>query len=183
MKNNLVRRYAKADAMDRINLIYNNFTSFLGVVESRTEGLVYLIENEKATNRRHENGDLGVRVQKSTISDPTGNMATGNVMTRDALMACDFSGGVLDGTDRREAFIREALVLKDMRRDYKLFNDQLSSLEEKERELVLSYIERKKTMSELAEDLCIDYSSVKKKLYRSKKKVMYLMADYMEGRL
>ena len=119
MKNNLVHRYAKADAMDRINLIYNNFASFLGVVESRTEGLVYLIENEKATNRRHENGDLGVRVQKSTISDPTGNTATGNVMTRDALIACDFSGGVLDGTDMGEAFIREALILKDMRRDYK----------------------------------------------------------------
>ena len=183
MKNNLVHRYAKADAMDRINLIYNNFASFLGVVEIRTEGLVYLIENEKATNRRHENGDLGVRVQKSTISDPTGNTATGNVMTRDALIACDFSGGVLDGTDRREAFIREALILKDMRRDYKLFNDQLNCLEEKEREVVLNFIERKKTMNELAEELCIDYYSVKKKLRRSKKKVMDLMTDYMEGRL
>ena len=183
MKNNLVHRYAKADAMDRINLIYNNFASFLGVVESRTEGLVYLIENEKATNRRHENGDLGVRVQKSTISDPTGNTATGNVMTRDALIACDFSGGVLDGTDRREAFIREALILKDMRRDYKLFNDQLNCLEEKEREIVLNFIERKKTMNELAEELCIDSYSVKKKLRRSKKKVMDLMTDYMEGRL
>ena len=183
MKNNLVHRYAKADAMDRINLIYNNFASFLGVVESRTEGLVYLIENEKATNRRHENGDLGVRVQKSTISDPTGNTATGNVMTRDALIACDFSGGVLDGTDRREAFIREALILKDMRRDYKLFNDQLNCLEEKEREVVLNFIERKKTMNELAEELCIDYYSVKKKLRSSKKKVMDLMTDYMEGRL
>lgn len=183
MKNNLVHKYAKADAMDRINLIYNNFASFLGVVESRTEGLVYLIENEKATNRRHENGDLGVRVQKSIISDPTGNTATGNVITRDALIACDFSGGVLDGTDRREAFIREALILKDMRRDYKLFNDQLNCLEEKEREIVLNYIERKKTMNELAEELCIDYYSVKKKLRRSKKKVMDLMTDYMEGRL
>lgn len=183
MKNNLVHRYAKADAMNRINLIYNNFASFLGVVESRTEGLVYLIENEKATNRRHENGDLGVRVQKSTISDPTGNTATGNVMTRDALIACDFSGGVLDGTDRREAFIREALILKDMRRDYQLFNDQLNCLEEKEREIVLNFIERKKTMNELAEELCIDYYSVKKKLRRSKKKVMDLMTDYMEGRL
>ncbi len=183
MKNNLVHRYAKADAMDRINLIYNNFASFLGVVESRTEGLVYLIENEKATNRSRENGDLGVRVQKSTISDPTGNTATGNVMTRDALIACDFSGGVLDGTDRREAFIREALILKDMRRDYKLFNDQLNCLEEKEREIVLNFIERKKTMNELAEELCIDYYSVKKKLRRSKKKVMDLMTDYMEGRL
>jgi rubrerythrin len=45
-------------------------------------------------------------------------------MTRDALIACDFSGGVLDGTDRGEAFIREALILKDMRRDYKLFKKE-----------------------------------------------------------
>jgi hypothetical protein len=183
MKKNLVKEYAKADASGRVNLIYNNFAIFLGVIDSRTNGLVYLIENEKATNRRHENGELGVRVQKSTISDPTGNTATGNVMTRDALVACDFSNGVLEGTDRGELFKKEAFVLRDMRRDYQLFNDQLNNLSEEERQLVLSYIEKGKRLSDLAEELQLEYCSVRQRLYRSKRWLRDQMIDYMEGRV
>lgn len=183
MKNNLVRAYASANAVGRINLIYRNYATFLGVVDSRTDGLVYLIENEKATNRRHANGDTGIRVQKSTISDPTGDTATGNVMTREALIACDFSGGVLDGTDRGELFRKEAFVLKAMRRDYQLYIQQLGSLGDREREIFLCYIEGKKTIDDLADELGIEYCSVRKKLYRARLKVRDLMIDYMEGRV
>ncbi|MBP3196414.1 MAG: sigma-70 family RNA polymerase sigma factor, partial [Butyrivibrio sp.] len=177
------QRYASADAAGRVGLIYSNFATFLGTVDSRTDGLVYLIENEKALSRRKANGNLGVRVQTSTISDITGNTATGNVMTRDALVECDFSGGVLDGTERGDLFIKEAYLLQDMRRDYKLFVTQLYNLEEREREMLVCFMKRNKSLSQLADELSIEESSVRKRLSRSRKKLWGQMIDYMEGRV
>ena len=50
-----------------------------------------MIEAEKDSNRRREMGELGVRVQSGTIGNPTANKAIRNVMTREALIKCDFS--------------------------------------------------------------------------------------------
>ena len=39
----------------------------------------------------------------------------------------DFSGDVLDGVDQGEEFQKEAFLLRMMREDYELFNQQLES--------------------------------------------------------
>lgn len=49
-------------------------------------------------------------------------------MTLEALINCDFSGDVMEGVNRAEEFIRDAYLLRDMRKDYDLFNRQLSIL-------------------------------------------------------
>lgn len=58
-------------------------------------------------------------------SDLTARKAINNVITREALINCDFSGNVLDGVDQAEVYIRDAYILRDMRKDYNLFNSQL----------------------------------------------------------
>ena len=56
-------------------------------------------------------GELGVRVQTGGMtSDPTAKHAIRNVMTRDALINCDFSGDVLDGVDHPEAYMKDSSV-------------------------------------------------------------------------
>lgn len=98
----------------------------MGIVDGYTDGLRYMIEAEKDSNSRNDIAELGVRVQTGGMtSDPTAKHAIRNVMTRDALINCDFSGDVLDGVDHPEAYMKDAYILKDMRRDYKLFNSQL----------------------------------------------------------
>ena len=88
-----------------------------------------MIESEKAYNRKKNHGDLGVRVQSSGIhSDITADTAISNVITRDAIIACDFSRDVLEGVDRSEKYQRDAYILRRMRADYELFNQQLSIL-------------------------------------------------------
>lgn len=47
-------------------------------------------------------------------------------IAREALINCDFSGNVLDGVDQAEVYIRDAYILRDMRKDYNLFNSQLA---------------------------------------------------------
>ena len=46
-------------------------------------------------------------------SDPTAKHAIRNVMTRDALINCDFSGDVLDGVDHPEAYMKDSSVDED----------------------------------------------------------------------
>ena len=64
--------------------------------------------------------ELGVRVQTGGMtSDPTAKHAIRNVMTRDALINCDFSGDVLDGVDHPEAYMKDSSVVKMIMNLYK----------------------------------------------------------------
>ena len=110
-KASIVKIYAKSDAAGKVDIICKNYPNFLGIVDGYTEGLRYMIENEKAYNRRQGHGDLGIRVQTSGLySDITADSAINNVITREAIIACDFSGDVLDGVDRSEEFKKDAFV-------------------------------------------------------------------------
>ena len=90
-KANIIKVYAQADSAKKVDIIIRYYPNFMGIVESYTDGLRYMIENENAFNRQANRGELGVRVQaKGKHSDITGNSAVASVMTREALVACDF---------------------------------------------------------------------------------------------
>lgn len=86
-KASIIEIYAKADAAGRVDIICKNYSNFIGIVDGYTDGLRYMIENEKAYNRKKSHGELGVRVQSSGIhSDITADTAISNVITRDAII-------------------------------------------------------------------------------------------------
>lgn len=66
-KASIIKNYAKADAAGKVDIICKNYSNFIGIVDGYTEGLCYMIENEKAYNRKQSRGDLGVRVQTSGV--------------------------------------------------------------------------------------------------------------------
>ena len=75
-KASIIEIYARADAAGRVDIICKNYSNFIGIVDGYTEGLRYMIESEKAYNRKKNHGDLGVRVQTSGIhSDITADTA------------------------------------------------------------------------------------------------------------
>ena len=77
-KANIIKVYAQADSAKKVDIIIRYYPNFMGIVESYTDGLRYMIENEKAFNRQANRGELGVRVQaKGNHSDITGNTFTG----------------------------------------------------------------------------------------------------------
>ena len=128
-KASIIEIYARADAAGKVDIICKNYSNFIGIVDGYTEGLRYMIESEKAYNRKKNHGDLGVRVQTLGIhSDITADTAISNIITRDAIIACDFSGDVLEGVDRGEKYRKDAYTLRRMRADYELFNQQLCIL-------------------------------------------------------
>ena len=50
-KANIIKVYAQADSAKKVDIIIRYYPNFMGIVESQTDGLRYMIENEKAFNR------------------------------------------------------------------------------------------------------------------------------------
>ena len=179
---NLIKIYVDANSAKRVDIIIKNYTSFIGIVDGYTDGLRYMIECEKESNSRQEIGDLGVRVQTSgSISDPTAKKAIRNIVTRDALINCNFTDDVLEGVDRAEEFVRNAYLLREMRKDYELFNLQLSILG-KEKESFEKYLRREKTLVDIAEEEGITYESAQQKIHKIRRKVKNQVVGFMEGK-
>ena len=152
-KASIIKNYAKADAAEKVDIICKNYPNFIGIVDGYTEGLCYMIENEKAYNRMQNRGDLGVRVQSSGMhSDITANTAINNAITKEAIIACDFSGDVLEGVDRGEEFQRDAYTLRCMRADFELFNRQLAILSGNELRIFRGYLSGEKDIGDIAEE-------------------------------
>ena len=181
-KASIIKNYAKADAAGKVDIICKNYPNFIGIVEGYTEGLCYMIENEKAYNRKQSRGDLGVRVQTSGMrSDITADTAISNVITKDAIIACDFSGDVLEGVDRVEEFQRDAYTLRRMRTDFELFNSQLCILGKNESRIFRDYLSGEKDIGDIAEEEGILYESAVQKLRRAKTKIKVQMVEFLEG--
>ena len=180
-KASIIENYVKADATGKVDIICKNYSNFIGIVDGYTEGLRYMIESEKAFNRKQNRGDLGVRVQTSGIhSDITADTAISNVITRDAVIACDFSGDVLEGVDRSEKYQRDAYTLRRMRADFELFNQQLSILGRNELRIFRGYLSGEKDIGEIAEEEGIQYESAAQKVRRAKVKIKLQMVGFLE---
>ena len=113
-------------------------------------------------------------------SDPTARKAINNVITREALINCDFSGNVLDGVDQAEVYIRDAYILRDMRKDYNLFNSQLGILGT-EKETFTKYLQKEKTISDIAEDQGITYESARQQMQKIKVRMKKQVKRFMDG--
>ena len=141
-----------------------------------------MIESEKAYNRKKNHGDLGVRVQTSGIhSDITADTAISHIITREAIIACDFSGDVLEGVDRSEKYQRDAYTLRRMRADYELFNQQLCILGRNELRIFRGYLSGEKDIGEIAEEEGIQYESAAQRVRRAKVKIKLQMVGFLEG--
>lgn len=181
-KTSIIKIYTKADAAQKVDIICKNYTNFMGIVDGYTEGLLYMIESEKANNRKKSKGDLGIRIQTSGMhSDTTADTAIGNVITREAIITCDFSGNVLEGVEREEEFLQDAYTLRSMRNDFELFNRQLSILGRNELRMFRDYLTGEKNICDIAEEEGIQYESAAQKVRRAKVKIKLQMICFMEG--
>ena len=107
--------------------------------------------------------------------------AISNVITRDAIIACDFSGDVLEGVDRGEKYRKDAYTLRRMRADYELFNQQLCILGRNELRIFRGYLSGEKDIGEIAEEEGIQYESAAQRVRRAKVKIKLQMVGFLEG--
>ena len=179
----LIRIYVSADSEKRVDLIIRNYPNFLGMVDGYTEGLCYMIENEKESNSRHESGALGVRIQGGNgMSDPTARKAIRNLMLFDALVNCDFSGDIMEGVDCAETYMEDAYVLRDMRKDYALFNSQLSILGTQQ-DFFTKYLRKEISLTDVAEDQGITYEAARQKIYKIRQRLKRQVISFMDRKI
>ncbi len=127
---NLIQTYGSSSAEKRIEIIRNNYPDFLEIVDGYIEGLCYMIECERKSKSHREKEKPAARMKTGGVkSSLAQKRALINLLTREALLKCDFSGDVLDGVEKSEDYIRDAKILREMRRDYNVFRSQLGSLE------------------------------------------------------
>ena len=88
----------------------------------------------------------------------------------------------MEGVDGAEEFIRDAYLLRDMRKDYELFNRQLSILGT-EKETFEKYLRREKTLIDIAEEQGITYESAQQKIHRIRRKVKKQVVGFMDGKM
>ena len=67
-KASIITKYDEADSSGKVDLICRYYPNFLGIVDGYTEGLCYVIENEKSYNRKASRGDLGVSLDGLIIT-------------------------------------------------------------------------------------------------------------------
>ena len=88
----------------------------------------------------------------------------------------------MDGVDRAEEFIRDAYLLRDMRKDYELFNRQLSILGT-EKDTFEKYLRREKSLDDIAEEQGITYESAQQKIHKIRTRVKKQVVGFMDGKM
>ena len=178
----IVNKYDRADAAGKVDIICKNYSNFIGIIDSYTEGLCYMIINEKRNNMKEEQELLGVHIQISGIkSDPTANSAINNMVTKQAIVECNFSEDILEGVDRKEELCRLAYILRNMRTDYELFNQQLKILGKKDATIFLGYLSGNKSLEEIASEEHITYNCLAKRIRKIKFKIKVQMVEFING--
>ena len=179
---NFIKKYEKADAAKKIDLICKHYHNFVKIIDGYAEGLCYVIYNDRISKHKSDIYELGVRVQTSGMhSDVTADTAISKVEIKRAVISCDFSGNELEGLAKKELYRKKAYLLRNMRADYELFNKQLNVLEDDESRIFLGYINKKLTLYDIADEKGIQPESAMKRVIRIKRRLKDHMLLFFEG--
>jgi len=165
----IVEVYEIAPTPKRVELICKNYRNFEKIIEAGKSDLSFQIISEQEYNRRQAFGDLGVRVQSSSgHSDVVFKQVYTEIEVEKAIEECDFSGGILDDTDRKEEFISEAFTLRRMKKELGVFNRQMSFLDDDEKDQFICFLRKEKTIDDMADELGVQYHTVVRKMNKLK---------------
>lgn len=178
---NFLRIYINANSSKKFDIITRHYADFIGIVDGYTEGLRYQIECDKDSCKREALGDLGVRVQTGGCGDPTQSKAMNRILTKEAIVNCDFSRNELSGLDRADEYIQIAFCLRDMRKDYELFKNQMGVLGG-ESEIFERYLSGSLTLRGFAEEKGITYESAQQRMHKIRCKLRRQVIGCMEGK-
>ena len=119
---------------------------------------------------------VSLRGRASSVhSDITSDTAINNVITREAIITCDFSRNVLEGIDRGEKYQRATYTFRRMRANYDFFNQQLSILGRNELRIFRDCLSGEKDMVDEEE---IQYESAEQKVSHAKVKLAYALCRH-----
>ncbi len=177
-RDEFIKKYANADVNGRMEIILKNYPRFMQMVDGYEQCLSIIIRTEREYNRSKKNGDLGVRVQTSGVSDPTAKQAIENVMIQEAIRAGDIETALKD-TDDYERHAVEIKTLVNMREDYQILSNQFLFLADDEGKLFSDYICKRRSVPVIAEDEGVAYETMRWRLKGIRKLVKKNASEFL----
>ncbi|MBE5837938.1 hypothetical protein [Butyrivibrio sp.] len=181
-KKNIVDQYIVADDEARVDIILDNYPGFKRKLDGYVSSLSARIQRERASNRRRELGDLGVRVQTSGVSNPTKNEACTHAEIEEAINNGDWMTA-LKGSD--DVLGRRAIVetIGEMRYHYTVVCGMVDGLDDNDYVVFTKYLDTHMTYDELADFFKSTHESVKSRIYRSRASVKQWAIPLMKSEL
>ena len=170
-KHSIVGKYYRLDPRKRINVILYHFEGFPSIIRNYEMELEDWILTARARARRESLGDLGVRIQNGRNDfSPTENEYIEKSQVEEIVRR-----GCLDESSRRlsehDELQRGLLEIRLMKREYEHVRTLIGSLGKSDRTLFVNYICRENRAADLSGKLMMQQASVRKKMYRMKKKL------------
>lgn len=171
--------YIGMSAGERVDYLYMNYQNIQRILSSQQEALAMRV-NMLRESSIHHNEELGVTVMTSRSSGGiTERQAEDRVYTLECVKNYRLPNSVLIGIEDTKEIKDGFYELVMLRLEYDLFKNRIGKLSEDDGYILLSYVSRKKSVEELSEMLAIEPESVRKKLYRIKKKLKAIMLPLM----
>ena len=172
-----VGSYYRMAPEKRLDAIVFQFDHFPAVIQDYEKDMEEWILTSRARTRQEARGDLGVRIQSGNASISIVEITVDEKMAVEKIVET----GKLDEFCRRlydyEEIRRGMLEIKLMKKDYELLKRKIKLLRPDEKAVFERYIRRQDRSAELSGELAISQDSVRKKMYRTKKKLYALAAD------
>ena len=171
--------YIGMSAGERVDYIYMNFRNIMRILSSQQEALAMRVSILRESSA-HNHEELGVAIMKSqNPGGATESFAENRVYTLECIKQFKLPNSILVGIDDTEEIRYAMHELDVLRLEYDLFKNRIHNLDEDDAFILASYVSRKKSVDELSEILAIEPESVRKKLYRIKKKLKAAMVPLM----
>lgn len=163
--------YSNSDTEIKVKYLLSNYNRLPKLIESYESTWEIVVKAEKRYNAREELGDPGIRVQRTRNSNPT--MAEALINAELDLAKTETNLRVLvKGTDNPAQRIKEKLIIQDMRDDYSIIVNAIHSLDQKDEEIFLRYLNNEYDVNDIADCNQITYTSAKSKIYNIRKTVI-----------
>lgn len=150
------------------------------VLDGQKETLIFLITCEREYNRHSQVGDIGIRVQTSEVfSDPTANDGIERYEIDKAISESKYSEEFFREIEDKEYILTKIWELKLMRLEYMQLCNKILNLDKEETYIMESYLKKRKSTYELAEEFSVEPESIKQRVYRIRKHLIKDMLNEM----
>ena len=177
----IVTRYGEADYSGRVDLLLDNYETFEAQIEVCFEGIKYRIKEDRAYERRHNTGDLGVRVQTSGLSNPTEAAAFENIEIEEALKSKDFDSEIMRFVDDVDEIRRDIYVMEIMELDYKMITLQRKLLSKSDQKVLVSFLDEGMDYDAIADAENIELESARSRVRRAKGNLKVKMLTFLQN--
>jgi hypothetical protein len=173
----LLNSYKKAPAEKRLSIMLEYYPVFPGMLRKIEKKTEYKITSEQEGMSSRSRGELGVRVQTSTISDTTANEAVANVTLEEAFKTGEVSKGLLKGIENAPEFEETIRMVSIMKMDFELLEDILSGFGREDSIIIKKHLSEGKSYRVIAEEEECSTDSVRRKFTRIREEISEEIID------